>query len=390
VEQRIGRVDRVGQNRDVHVLVPCFKSGFEAAVLKVMQESIGVLDQTVGGIDHALEYVSDRLAGLILTGAGADAWKGLYRETRTLVTETRERIESSADPILDHASFDPARVEALMARVPNDLEEQIERFVRGYASHSKLDVHTKSGGVVGIEGAPGAAGGAEVDSAYAATFSRLHALDHEDTELLSFGHPLVEQAMEWAETGADASAALALRRGCEQEGAIFLWRFCLDLPDDVPEAGAYFDSGVFTFALDESGKRVAPFEGMLDDDKPLDRMDPAPLRAAVERWRRLVQQNYEAAEPLAEKAVESASGEALARLEVSLTSRRRHLDRQLERILQGSSGKDLRARGQADHAQAVSALEAEGQRLRVAIEYARPRLHGAAAVRLVKTRRVSG
>src|SRR5690606_34089806 len=92
VEQRIGRVDRVGQAHDVHVLVPCFKGGFEQAVLKVLQESIGVLDETVGGIDHALEYVSDRLGELILASAGSDAWKALYLDTRRLVSETRERI----------------------------------------------------------------------------------------------------------------------------------------------------------------------------------------------------------------------------------------------------------------------------------------------------------
>ena len=35
VEQRIGRVDRVGQTQDVEVLVPCFKGGYEAAILNM-------------------------------------------------------------------------------------------------------------------------------------------------------------------------------------------------------------------------------------------------------------------------------------------------------------------------------------------------------------------
>ncbi|MEE8408709.1 MAG: SNF2-related protein, partial [Myxococcota bacterium] len=252
IEQRIGRVDRVGQHRDVLVLVPHFKSGYEAAVLKVMQESIGVLDRTVGGIDPVLEYVSDQLADLILSKSGVDEWKKLFLETKKVVEQARERIEDAVDPILDHASFSPDRVRAVMAQVPDDLERRCELFVERYAEHSKLDVHSKGGPLIAVDGAPGAAGRADRESGYTATFSRTYANDHEDVEFLSFGHPLVEQALEWARDATDASAALALCRGCSSDGAVFLWQYGVELPDDVPEAAAYFDHQAYTFALDES------------------------------------------------------------------------------------------------------------------------------------------
>lgn len=391
VEQRIGRIDRVGQKRDVHVLVPCFKGGFEAAVLKVMQESIGVLDQTVGGIDHALEYVSDRLGELILTGAGAEAWKSLYQETLGLVTETRDRIESSVDPILDHASFDPDRVEAVLRKVPADLEERTEAFVRGYANHSKLDVHTKAGPVVGVEGAPGAAGRSDWDTAYSATFSRTYGIDHEDVEFLSFGHPLVENAIEWAETAHEASAALAIARGYDQDGAVFIWQFSLDLPSDVPEAAAYFENELFTVALDESGKRQPQFESLLEQKRPLDRMDAAPLRAAVQRWGKLVEQSFTAAEPVVKQATSEAAAQARQRLKARTAQRRRYLDRQLKRRLaEPGLNAAAKAAAKAEHGENVAELDREDERLRRAIEHARPRLLSAVAVRLIKSRQVSG
>ena len=114
IEQRIGRVDRVGQQHNVEVYVPYFRSGYEAAILKVMQKSIGVLDRTVGGIDHALEYVAARLAELVYSGAGVEEWQALYADTETLVSEATRRIEEAADPILDVASYSRERAEAIL------------------------------------------------------------------------------------------------------------------------------------------------------------------------------------------------------------------------------------------------------------------------------------
>ncbi len=391
IEQRIGRVDRVGQARDVHVLVPYFKGGYEAAILKVMQESIGVLDRTVGGIDHALEYVSDRLAELVLEGSGAEAWKSLYRQTSKLVTEARQRISDEVDPILDHASFSPARARAVLAQVPEDLEARVELFVQRYADHSQLHVRPKGGALFGVEGAPSAAGREDSEAGYVATFSRIHALDHEDVEFLSFGHPLVSQALEWAERAHDASAALAIARGFAKDGAVFLYRYEMELPDDVPEAAAYFAAASYTFAVDEAGKRVPELEDLLDDAKrPLDRMDPAPLKQSYERWRRLVEQTHAAAEELAAGAAQAAIAAAQEKLEVALVQREKHARRAQGRELaalppRGKGRKELEAR----HMEALEVLEAERQRLVTALKNARPVLVSAVAVRLMRAKQVS-
>jgi ATP-dependent helicase HepA len=391
VEQRIGRVDRVGQMRDVRVLVPYFRGGHEAAILKIMQESIGVLDRTVGGIDHALEYVSDRIAALILEGAGADAWKSLYRDTQKLVSDARRRVSEEVDPILDHASFSAERARTVIAEVPDDLEARTEQFVQSYADHSRLQLRAKGGPLYSVEGAPGAAGREDSDTGFVATFSRVHALDHEDVEFLSFGHPLVEQAEEWAREAHAQSAALAICRGFPKDGAAFLWRFELDLPDDVPEAATFFESHDFTFAIDEGGKRVKELEDLLSSSaRPLDRMDPSPLRGSYERWRRLVESNYGEAEKLATAAIAESVAQAQARLEETLSRRQRHLARAQAREL-ASLGPRSRARQAVSGRQELerAQLGQERERLATAIANTRPRLIAAVAVRLMRAREVS-
>ena len=390
VEQRIGRIDRVGQLRDVHVLVPYADQGFEAAVVKVMQQAIGVLERTVGGIDHALEYISDRLAELILDAEGSDAWKALFRDTQTLVAEARRRIEADVDPVLDHASFSPVRAQAVLDALPNDAEARLEAFVQRYAQHSKLEIHAKGRGRVAVEGAPSAAGD-DQGAGYVATFSRQDALDHEDLEFFSYGHPLVEQAFDWAHGGHEASAALALCRGFDREGAAFLWTFAVDVPEDVPQAAAYFGEHTFTLAVDEGGRRRDELEGlMLDDPRELDRMDPTPLRGNIERWRMLVERNYEAAEQLAEQRLHADAQGARERCEAALARRARHLQRAAIRsqMQSGATGKDAAAPDTTAR-DALAAHDAERERLLAGLRAARPRLLSVVALRMMRTRHVS-
>ena len=391
IEQRIGRVDRVGQTHDVHVHVPYFKGGYEAAILKVMQDSIGVLDGTVGGIDHALEYVSDRIAELILGSGGADAWKALYRDTQKLVGDARKRITDEVDPILDHASFSPERARTVLGAVPDDLEARTEQFLQRYADASRLALKSKGGPLYAVEGALGAAGREDSDAGYVATFSRIHALDHEDVEFLSFGHPLVDQAVEWAKDAHSQSAALAICRGFPKDGAAFLWRYELDLPDDTPEAAAYFDTRGFTFALEEGGRRLPDLESLLErSTRPLDRMDPSPLRGAVDRWRKLVDANHEAAEKLASDAVARVVALARSRADESLARRERHLGRAHARELAGLGPRSKSKKGiEARQADERAAFDRERERLTTALVNVRPRLIAAVAVRLMRAREVS-
>ncbi len=389
IEQRIGRIDRVGQRHDVHVWVPYFTSGYEAAILKVMQDAVGVLTRTVGGIDPVLEYVSDQVAELILDQADSDAWKALYREVAGVVEQARERIEAGIDPILDHASFSASRADELLAPVPPDLEEWIELFVERYAEYGKLDIQPKTPPLFSVEGAPSAAG-EHREGGFVGTFSRTHALDHEDAEFLSFGHPLLEQALEWARTAVDASASLAICRGAPQDGAVFIWSFGLDLPDDVPEATTYIDHQIHTFALDESGARVREYDDLLIGERPLGKMDSAPLREAGARWRRVVEQSYRAAQALADQAVLEARTIAEARLTEVLDRRQRDLRRAQARELAVLKSRDPARKKVVDrHVQELLALRRERKRLETALAQATARLIASVAVRLMRAKEAS-
>ena len=389
IEQRIGRVDRVGQQHNVEVYVPYFRSGYEAAILKVMQKSIGVLDRTVGGIDHALEYVAARLAELVYSGAGVEEWQALYTDTETLVSEATRRIEEAADPILDVASFSRERAEAILNLVPAQLENDMEEFVRGYAEHSKLDVYSKGDNLVGVDGGPSSSGTDNNDT-YFATFSRAHALDHEELEFLSFGHPLVETALEWARESGEVSATLAICRGFDHEGAVFVWGFHLDVPESAANLRALFAERAFCIAIDERGERAMALDDLLTDgDLELERMDPAPLKKAVGRWSALVEHNFKCAEGEAEERLSSLRDRAGVALDQRYQTR-------LERVRRTYARRLFRATEEteelllAERDAAVQALEEAWSKDRRYLLAVKARPYVGAAVRFLGARSVSG
>ena len=54
VEQRIGRVHRIGQARDVHVINLAARGTLEAYVLQVLQEKISMFHLVIGEMDQIL------------------------------------------------------------------------------------------------------------------------------------------------------------------------------------------------------------------------------------------------------------------------------------------------------------------------------------------------
>ncbi|MBL9039014.1 MAG: DEAD/DEAH box helicase family protein, partial [Archangium sp.] len=66
VEQRIGRLDRIGQSKPVDIHVFESTGTFSADVLAVLRDAVGVFGETVGGLDAVLEEVESRLTELAL------------------------------------------------------------------------------------------------------------------------------------------------------------------------------------------------------------------------------------------------------------------------------------------------------------------------------------
>ncbi len=204
VEQRIGRIDRIGQKRPVKIFNFSTVGTIEERVVDVLAERIGVFKETIGGLDPILGEVESDLRKIFLL-ADEEArreFDALETRIETRVSQARQAEEQLGDLIMDTRSYRKEEVEALLQRPRTVSADHVKSFVLGALSELS----------VGIERDPEHPGvfhlrlGARfehlfeeivrIDRNRRVTFDLSVALDREEVEFLAFGHPIVDGLIE--------------------------------------------------------------------------------------------------------------------------------------------------------------------------------------------------
>ncbi|NBD26306.1 DEAD/DEAH box helicase [Paenibacillus glycinis] len=100
VEQRIGRVHRLGQTSDVHIYNLCTIGTIEEHIVSLLHEKINLFELVIGELDHILERfeknetLEQRLARLLLeAGTNKDALKEGIDELGSSLSRIRDEVE---------------------------------------------------------------------------------------------------------------------------------------------------------------------------------------------------------------------------------------------------------------------------------------------------------
>ena len=189
LEQRIGRLDRIGQRGEVHIHVPYLKGTAEEQVVRWLQEGLNAFTEPVVGGFELLERFGARL------NAVDDE---LISETRTFYEKLRAQIAAGRDRLLELSSFRPeiggeiARQIHACEQSP-ELQNYLLRMFDQYGIHAEaLDetsYHIRPDQMFD-EWFPLSAEGLRI------TFDRNEALMRPDTILMSWDHPMVTGAGE--------------------------------------------------------------------------------------------------------------------------------------------------------------------------------------------------
>ncbi len=220
MEQRIGRLDRIGQTKTVDIHVFDTPGTFSADVLTVLRDAVGVFGETVGGLDAVLEEVETRLTELCV--ADASERVDYVKVLSANVAKAREQMKRAYDPLLDLRSFDRSAVLDLVSRaharmglddddeqslddglwaIARDLDERLEECMTDLADRIGVRVDTDQevdafqaafhfGHALSIEALPGF--DITKERTVLGTFWRDTAIDQEEIEYFATGHPLVE------------------------------------------------------------------------------------------------------------------------------------------------------------------------------------------------------
>ena len=218
LEQRIGRLDRIGQASEIQVHVPFVTGSSQEVLARWYHEGLNSFEKNLHGGRELLEQFGVRVRDLAQDFHETQPDSGnelneLLEETRAARKELTTRLEQGRDRLLELNSF---RSEAA-GRLVRDIQQQdadrsLEEFMVAVFDHFSIHVEeltqrTYQLGSAGVfaESFPGLpAEGLTV------TGDRKRALSREDVQFLTWDHPLVTGALDLLLGSENGNSSFAL------------------------------------------------------------------------------------------------------------------------------------------------------------------------------------
>jgi len=323
LEQRIGRLDRIGQRETIELHVPFLQGSAGELLLRWYRDGLGSLEATC----PAASAVFERLGGRLREALGDQAQGGsLVADAAVLTQRLNAELEAGRDRLLELHSFQPERAAELMALLqatpgPSQLADYMTAYWDAFGLEHEAGpgrstvlrpgVHMLHDHYPGLGSEP-----------VTVTFERADALAHEDRQFLTWEHPMVRGSMEMLSSGELGGAAVTVCSHPDyRTGTVFLEVLCVVECSASPglEIQRYLPPTCLRLVLDAQGEDRAEQlpHGQLGglclahNRKLLDSV----IKSQAARIRPLLQR----AEALAQ-----ARGDAIA------TAARRRMDEELE------------------------------------------------------------
>lgn len=224
LEQRIGRVDRIGQKQVVEIHVPYLQGTAQEVAFRWYQEGMNAFEKTSPAGQAVFREMQRTLGQVLVAGEGLDA----------LVAATRERygalireLQEGRDRLLELHSCKTEPAAALAAEIAeSDDDPTIRSFMERVFGVFGIDIEDHSENAVVLVAGPHmltASFPGITEDGVTVTFDRATALAHEDMQFLTWEHPMVRGVFDLLLGGEAGNASVVrVRDGGFPAGMILL------------------------------------------------------------------------------------------------------------------------------------------------------------------------
>jgi ATP-dependent helicase HepA len=200
LEQRIGRLDRIGQRNTVKIHVPYYQDSAQGVLLQWYHEGINAFKQACPAGQNLFEFFSQSLNHCLLNGDDHDALTSLIEQTQTKTAETLQALQQGRDRLLELNSCNPERAdEVLKSMVSAERRQELETYMGRVFDQYGVDQEYHSAASIILHPSdhmlqhdfPSLP-----EEGMTATFQRELALSREDIHYLTWEHPMVTGAID--------------------------------------------------------------------------------------------------------------------------------------------------------------------------------------------------
>ena len=216
LEQRIGRLDRIGQTADINVHIPYVIGSPQEVLVRWCHEGLCAFEHNLVGGNQYLKPFNHRIKTLAKSSMANNFENdllALIEETQVYHKELAAKLERGRDHLLELNSFNNAISADLVEKISeHDASPDLDRFMMDIFDHYGLKVETISRhayllnmGDLQTEAFP-----CLNNDGMIVTTSREKALSREDYGLLTWDHPMVSGAIDLLLGSAQGNSSFAI------------------------------------------------------------------------------------------------------------------------------------------------------------------------------------
>ncbi|MDH4477676.1 MAG: SNF2-related protein [Verrucomicrobiaceae bacterium] len=222
LEQRIGRLDRIGQTSTIHIHVPHLPGTRTEALALWYHQGLNAFEATVHGAAEIQAAFASEVAA-IANGFAKKDLTALVKKTATAHEKLQSRLARGQDRLLELSSRPSLKVHELLDHLrAADKDRDFETFFIEVLDFFGLHVEELSDrdyflhrGELITDAFP-----ALPEEGLAVTFDRTRALSREQLAFLTPDHPLVRGALDLLLGSEQGNSTFAIWRGTEADGLL--------------------------------------------------------------------------------------------------------------------------------------------------------------------------
>ncbi len=326
LEQRIGRLDRIGQNRDIDIHVPYLQGTSQAILARWFDEGLNAFAETCPTGRTVYDKYADRLIEMLASGDTTEL-DDVIAESAAMNKELKAQLEQGRDRLLEMHSNGGEKAQAIVDKIAStDGDTNLVTFALSLFDTIGLDQDDKGENALVVTPSehmlvPSYPGlpyeGATI------TFDRDTALSREDMHFISWEHPMIQGGIDLLMSEGVGTAAVSLLKNKALPVGTMLLELIYKVDAQAPKRSGisrFLPTTPIRLMLDGKGNDLSAqveFESFNRQLSPVGRHIATKLVSSVQAQ---VHQLVAAGDTLIVEKVEAIRNQAQQEMQASLNS----------------------------------------------------------------------